>query len=223
LPSNVLVERICNASVRQQVYASPNGSFSMELGSRYKTVMDASADGSGSRNGTASKNSEMGIPKRDLSNCELRASLSGFRSNVVSLMALDTFAGSMNVGSIVVERLEKVQGLTISAAPYRAPKDARQAYEKGLDARKNGNLVVAQQSFEKAVKIYPKFTNAWFQLGGILQTQNDKTPLVPPTRKPPRSIPSFSRLTSRYPTWPTTPGIGRNSLTSLATSSRSIL
>jgi tetratricopeptide (TPR) repeat protein len=175
LPTNVLVERICNASVRQQVYASPNGSFSMELGSRYKSVLDASADGSGpSRYGTGSNNPEMGIPKHDLANCELRASLSGFRSNVVSLTALDTFAGSMNVGSIVVERLEKVQGLTISAAPYRAPKDARKAYEKGLDARKNGNLVVAQQSFEKAVKIYPKFTNAWFQLGGILQTQNDK-------------------------------------------------
>jgi tetratricopeptide (TPR) repeat protein len=175
LPANVLVERICNASVRQQVYASPNGSFSMELGSRYKAVMDASADGSGpSRFGSASKNPEMGIPRHDLSNCELRASTSGFRSNVVSLMALDSFAGSMNVGSIVVERLEKVQGLTISVSSYKTPKDARKAYERGLDAKKNGNLAVAQQSFEKAVKIYPKFTNAWFQLGGILQTQNDK-------------------------------------------------
>lgn len=175
LPSNVLVERICNASVKQQVYASPNGSFSMELGSRYKAVMDASADGSGSsRFGSASKNPDMGIPRHDLSNCEVRVSLSGFRPNVVTLMALDTFAGSMNVGSIVVERLEKVQGLTISAAAYNAPKDARKAFEKGLDAKKNGNLLVAQQSFEKAVKIYPKYTNAWFQLGSILQTQNDK-------------------------------------------------
>ena len=176
LPANVLVERICNSSVKQQVYASPNGAFSMELGSRYKSVMDASADGSGSsRFGAASKNPEMGIPRHDLSNCEVRASLSGFRSNIVSLMALDTFAGTMNVGSIVVQRLEKVDGLTISVAAYNTPKDARKAYEKGLDAKKNGNLVVAQQSFEKAVKIYPKFTNAWYQLGSILQTQNDKT------------------------------------------------
>src|SRR5262249_35233022 len=151
LPNNVLVERICNSSVKQQIYASSNGSFSMELGSRYKSVMDASADGSGSSPyGAAAKNPDMGIPKRELASCELRASLSGFRSNVVSLTAVDAFAGSVNVGSIVVERLEKVEGMTISAAAYKAPKDARKAYEKGLDAKKGGNLPVARQSFEKA-------------------------------------------------------------------------
>jgi tetratricopeptide (TPR) repeat protein len=173
LPHDVLVERVCNARVRQQVYVAPNGSFSMELGSRSTNLLlDASADGAirdGIRGGTTS---EMGIPRTELTNCELRASLSGFRSDVVTLIARDSFAGSIDVGSIVVERVAKVGGMTISATPYKAPKDARKAYEKGLEAEKGGNFAVAQQSFEKAVKIYPKFTNAWFQLGKVLQREN---------------------------------------------------
>jgi hypothetical protein len=173
LPHDVLVERVCNSMVRQQVYAAPNGSFSMELGSRANTILDASADGNTQLDRPGSRPSEMGIPRTELTSCELRASLSGFRSDVVHLMARDAFGGSIDVGSIVVERLAKIEDMTISATPYKAPKDARKAYEKGLEAQKSGSLALAQQSFEQAVKIYPKYTNAWFQLGNVLQRQNN--------------------------------------------------
>jgi len=174
LPHDALVERICNSNIRQQVYTSPDGSFSMQLGSRNNTMLDASADGGNMRYGNLSGSmpSEMGIPRTDLSNCEVRASLSGFRSDVVTLVARDTFAGTIDVGSIVVERIGKIEGMTISATPYQAPKDARKAYEKGLAAKKASNLRVAREAFEKAVEIYPKFTNAWFQLGGVLEQEN---------------------------------------------------
>jgi len=174
LPSNVIVERVCNARVRQQVYASPNGSFSMDLGSRFGTVLDASADGS-TRQDRSSRTTQNGIPRSELANCELRASATGFHSDVLTLFARDSFSGSINVGDIVVQRLTKVDGMTISAATYKAPKDARKAYEKGLEASKNRDDAAARQQFEKAVRIYPKFTHAWFQLGKILQKQNEKT------------------------------------------------
>src|SRR5215470_5163403 len=45
LPHDALVERVCNNDVRQQVYTSPDGSFSMQLGSRNNPTLDASADG----------------------------------------------------------------------------------------------------------------------------------------------------------------------------------
>src|SRR6266850_4618613 len=107
VPNDVLVERICNASVRQQVHA--------------------------------------------------------------------TFGGSINVGAIVVQRTTKIEGMTLSATPYKAPRDARRAYEKGLEAERNGKLTNARKYFEQAVEIYPKFANAWFQLGTVLQKekQND--------------------------------------------------
>jgi hypothetical protein len=176
LPSNTIVERVCNARTRQQVYASPNGSFTMQLGSTIGGVIDASAEGGSTPwDRSSSRSNQQGIPRTELANCEVRASVSGFHSDVLNLFARDSFGGNMDVGDIAVQRLEKISGMTISAAAYNAPKDARKAYEKGVEAVKSGNSAIARQQFEKAVQIYPKFTNAWFQLGKVLQKQNEKT------------------------------------------------
>jgi hypothetical protein len=171
LPNNAVVERVCNNHVRQQVYASSHGDFSMQLGSRTDSLVDASGDGA-SPSGVATKDSLMGIPRRDLTNCELRASAAGFRSAVISLVELDTFGSSIDVGAIVVQRATKVEGMTLSAEPYKAPRDASRAYEKGLDAERNGKLASARKYFERAVEIYPKYAHAWFQLGTVLQKQD---------------------------------------------------
>jgi hypothetical protein len=42
VPHDVMVERVCNARVRQQVYATSRGDFSMELGSMTDSYLDAS-------------------------------------------------------------------------------------------------------------------------------------------------------------------------------------
>jgi tetratricopeptide (TPR) repeat protein len=168
VPHDVMVERVCNARVRQQVYATSRGDFSMELGSMTDSYLDASGDRS-PQYGQASKVPGMGISRLELTNCELRATVSGFQSSVISLVELTPVSSSMNVGAIVVHRATKVKGMTLSAAPYKAPRDARRAYEKGLEAERNGRLADARQYFEKAVEIYPKYANAWFQLGAVLQ------------------------------------------------------
>src|SRR5712692_8591876 len=173
VPNDMLVERVCNNRVRQQVYASPHGDFSMQLGSRADSFPEASADAT-SPYGAARKDSLMGISRRELTNCELRASASGFHSSVISLLDIDTFGGSIDVGVIVVQRATKIEGTTLSAIPYKAPKDARRAYEKGLQAEKNGKLADARKYFETAVEIYPSSANAWFQLGTVLQRENQK-------------------------------------------------
>ena len=176
VPNDMLIERICNNRVRQQLYASLGGDFSMQLGSRADTFLDASASGEPtSQAGAAGKDTVMGISRRELRNCELRASASGFHYGVISLVDLDTFGGSVDVGVIVVQRATKIKGATLSATPYRAPGDARKAYEKGLQAERNGKLADAHKYFEAAVEIYPRYLNAWFQLGTVLQKehQND--------------------------------------------------
>jgi len=173
IPHDMLIERLCNNRVRQQVYASPHGDFSMQLGSRADSFPEASADPSSPNGyGVARKDSDMGIPRRELTNCELRASASGFHSSVISLLEVDTFGGSVDVGVIVVQRSTKIEGATLSAIPYKAPKDARRAYEKGLEAEKHGNLADARKYFETSVRIYPSSANAWFQLGTVLQKEN---------------------------------------------------
>src|SRR4029077_8245188 len=120
----------------------------------------------------ASKASRSGISRRELANCEIRASASGFHSSDISLVDLTTFGSSIDVGAIVVRRATKIEGMTLSAAPYKAPKDARKAYEKGLESERNGKLANARKYFEQAVEIYPRYANAWFQLGAVLQKEN---------------------------------------------------
>jgi len=173
VPNDMLVERVCNNRARQEVYASPQGDFSMQLGSRADSFPEASAD-STSTYGVGSKDSLMGISRRELMNCELRVSASGFHSRVISLVDLDTFGSRIDVGVIVVQRGTRIEGMTLSAIPYKAPKDARRAYEKGLQAERNGKLADAAKYFETAVETYPSFTNAWFQLGTVLQKENQK-------------------------------------------------
>jgi Tetratricopeptide repeat len=168
VPNDVLVERVCNARVRQQVHTNSRGDFSMQLGSRVDSIVDASGDGPSQDGG---KDSELGIPRRELANCELRATVSGFSSSVINLVDLDGFS-NIDVGAIVVQRRQKIAGATLSASPYKAPKDALRAYEKGLEAERKGRLTDAQKYFAKAVEIYPKYVNGWYQLGTVLQNQH---------------------------------------------------
>jgi tetratricopeptide (TPR) repeat protein len=173
VPHDVFVERVCNNRARQEVYASARGDFSMQLGSRTDSFPEASAD-STSQSETPNRDPNMGISRRLLVNCDLRASAAGFRPGTVGLMDLDSFGGSADVGVIVVHRAVKVKGTTLDATPYKAPKDARKAYEKGLDAEKKDKLADAQKYFESAVQLYPKSANTWFQLGTVLQKQNQE-------------------------------------------------
>lgn len=173
LPNNTLIERICNGRVRQQVYAAPHGDFSMQMGSMADSFMDASGEGV-SQYAITSKSVENGIPRRELENCELRASAGGFHSNAINLMALLPSEKAIDVGAIVLKRTEKVKGSTVSATPYKAPTDARKAYEKGMEAEDKRKLADARQYFEKAVQIYPSFAIAWFQLGNVFHEQSQK-------------------------------------------------
>src|SRR5258708_20591078 len=94
LSNDLLIDRVCNNRTRQQPYASPHGDFSMQLGSRTDSFPEASADPT-SPYSAARKDSLMGISRRELTNCELRASASGFHSSLISLLDLDTFSGSI--------------------------------------------------------------------------------------------------------------------------------
>jgi len=173
LPNDTLVERICSNTVLQQVYASSRGEFTMQMGSRFDSFLDASA-GPASQQGVANKASRDGIPRHDLMNCELRASAVGFRSNSISLVDLTPSGSAIDVGAIVVERTTKIKGMTLSATPYKAPSNARKAYEKGLEAERKGKLAEARNYFEQALEIYPKYASAWFQLGTVFEKVNQK-------------------------------------------------
>jgi hypothetical protein len=204
LPDNVKVERVCSARVRQQVYASLRGDFTMELGSTAESFMDATGEGDvrdGLQNPqNQNKMTESGVPRRSLMNCEMRAEAAGFRSDTVSLVQLTPSGSWAEIGSIVVHRIEKIKGMTLNAAPYKAPRDARSAYEKGLNALRHDKLADAQQHFEEAVKIYSRYATAWFELGDVLrkESHNDaaRTAYLRATAIDSRFLPPYLSLAS---------------------------
>jgi len=171
IPYDAIVERVCNNRVKQQAHVSTHGDFSMELGPNSDSFVDASGEGT-SRDARAANNSIMGIPRRELMNCEIRASVVGFRSGSIDLVGLTPSASTIDVGAIVVHRTAKPKEPTLSATIYKAPPNARKAFEKGLDAERKDQLTTAIKYFEQAVETYPKFTNAWFALGTVLQRQD---------------------------------------------------
>ena len=177
-PEPVVVERVCNGQPRPEGYTDSKGRFSFQLGQNMGMIPDASvgsaADsmgGFGSTSGSFGR-SRTGVTERDLMGCELRATLPGFRSDVVNL-AGRRLMDNPDVGTIVLRRLGNVEGTTISATTLQAPKDARKAFEKATEALRKKKTDEAQKNLEKAVQLYPQYATAWYELGALYQQQNN--------------------------------------------------
>ncbi len=172
LPERVKIERVCSGPPRLETYTDKKGRFSFQVGQNLE-MQDASSqspfNGPGSPLGNANTGSASGrggFNERELWGCELKADLPGFQSDSVSLSNIH-YMDNPDVGTIILHRLGKVDGLTVSVVSALAPKDARKAYEKGLAAASKHNWEEAQKDFEKAVELYPKYSLAWFDLGRL--------------------------------------------------------
>jgi len=171
-PDLVKIERVCNGTARVEARTDRKGRFSFELG-RSLEFQDASTNGQdgfggGGFGGSPGlvRGSNSSLRDNNLFGCELRASLPGYRSDSVSLANIH-YMDNPDLGTIILHPIAKVDGLTVSATTALAPKDARKAYEKGLEAAAKKNPDEAQKNFEKAVALYPMYAAAWFALGQI--------------------------------------------------------
>jgi tetratricopeptide (TPR) repeat protein len=117
--------------------------------------------------------SMMGGSDNRFMGCELRARLAGYRSQVVSL-AMRRPLDNPDVGVILLHRLSPNEGGIVSAISLAAPKDAKKAYEKGLDLLKKKKADEAVKNFEKAVEVYPKYATAWYELGKLRLATGNK-------------------------------------------------
>jgi tetratricopeptide (TPR) repeat protein len=183
----VVIEKVCNGQPVPQAYTDSKGRFQFQLGNNMAMLPDASvgsaADSSPFESGVGRGGlggsqrggfggMQRGVSERDLIGCELRASLPGFRSDVIQLTGR-RMMDNPDVGVIVLRRLAQVEGLTISATTALAPKDAKKAYEKGRESAKKGKLADAEKHFTKAVELYPKHAAAWFELGRIQEQEKN--------------------------------------------------
>jgi tetratricopeptide (TPR) repeat protein len=184
-PESVVIENVCNGSAHAEGYTDNKGYFAIELGSKNSGVLQDASEYSSSANshggfggtsggfGSSSTGTGQGqgMDQRFFA-CELRARLSGYRSQTVSL-AMRRPLDDPNIGIILLHRITPNEGGTVSAISLAAPKDARKAFDKGKDALKKKKADEAVKSFEKAVEVYPRYATAWFELGR-LQTQQGR-------------------------------------------------
>jgi len=183
-PEPVTIERICSSnSARPEGYTDSKGHFSFNLGQNTGVFADASTSvfadmtqpgGFSTNQSNSSSGGGFGGGQESAYwDCELRARLPGYRSDTVSL-AGRRMLDSPDVGVISLYPISKIQGLTASATSAQAPKDARKAYEKGLEAVKKNKPDQAEQEFRKAVGIYPRHAAAWLELGKALERRDHK-------------------------------------------------
>jgi tetratricopeptide (TPR) repeat protein len=171
LIERALIQSNCKDTVRTEGYTDQKGRFSFEFAdTRNRALSETGMASDTPATVTFPADMRQNNP-RDWRECELKAVLPGFTSQVVDLGGRMSGFGNMNIGNIVVRRIWPVNGLTVSAkaAPDRAMKD----YEKGLEEKKKGKLDAAQQKFRKAVAEYPQYALAWLELGRVQTSQND--------------------------------------------------
>jgi hypothetical protein len=158
--SQVSMERVCGGISKTVAYTGSNGHFSFQWGDGSALVTDASDAGTGRSRSASSAgfgsaqtaggaNALASDPFGNrMMNCELRANAAGFTSDIVNLFNRRN-ADSPDVGTIVLHRIAGVEGVSISVTSMMAPKDAKKAYEHGLQALLKNKPGDAAKDFEK--------------------------------------------------------------------------
>ena len=101
----VLIERVCTGRPRPEGYTDAKGNFSLHLGQEMDVVADASE--SQGRNPTSAPGTG-GVRDSQLAVCELRAVLSGYRSETIQLGSRK-YMDNPDVGIIVLRPMVAVE------------------------------------------------------------------------------------------------------------------
>ncbi len=97
--------------------------------------------------------------ERARKDCRIRASLPGYRSDPAILDAFPL--------DIVLRRTSSHEGTLISRSARSAPSEARNAFDRGRKLVAEGRREEARNAFGTAVRLYPRFAMAWFELAAL--------------------------------------------------------
>jgi tetratricopeptide (TPR) repeat protein len=194
---SVRIERVCNGRTSFETWTDVKGHFGFKVSSSGSdtTSGDASlpatqrSDELNKAMNASSTQYSMPITQA-LRNCELRAVLSGYRSESVS-MAIKSTMDDARLGTIILHPISRASSLVISATTLEAPSNARKSYEKGMEALHAEKWDAAATELGRAVKVYPKFAIAWYQLGMARQGRNDAAGAVDAWKEAQKSDPRY--------------------------------
>jgi tetratricopeptide (TPR) repeat protein len=192
----VRIEKVCDGRASFEAWTDEKGHFGFKVSPTVNDVSTGDASLPAAQRGELNKainasSTQYSMPITSaLRNCELRAVLSGYRSESVS-MALKSTMDSARVGTIVLHPLSRASSLVVSTTTLQAPSNARKAYERGLEAMRAEKWDAAAAEFGKAVKVYPKFAVAWYQLGLARQSRNNAAGAVEAWKEAQKSDPRY--------------------------------
>jgi tetratricopeptide (TPR) repeat protein len=177
-PRQVTIERTCGGATRPETYTDAKGRFSFQLGGN-QTLTTSASVGSEQPGGVFDRASkvpteQIAVSERDIMSCDIRASLTGYVSDVIPLVGRK-LTDKPNIGTIILHPAAKAEGSTISVTSAGAPQDAKRAYESAQAKVKDKKFADARKDLERAVKTYPQYAVAWNDLGTVclqLEDQN---------------------------------------------------
>ncbi|MFQ5740211.1 MAG: tetratricopeptide repeat protein [Acidobacteriota bacterium] len=186
----VQVYLTCSGSVRQRVSTQPGGQFNFQWGDSTSTITEEKETTGSPSGGRFGRFNRLGrgldddgafgsgrvlLGRVNLSDCDISAALPGFVSDVIHL-GIHGILDNPDVGSLMLSKLDRVSGTTVSFKSLKAPRKATKAYQKAQRelGKKKINYSKAVKELEKATKAYPGFAAAWYLLGVCRSAQGDR-------------------------------------------------
>jgi predicted Zn-dependent protease len=189
-PSPALIERLCSGLPHPEGTTDLKGNFAVDLG--HDVIQDPYAIHA--QPGVDMPPDEGTHPFND---CLIRASLPGYRSDLIP-MANAKPDGHPYLGTIVLHFIGKVDGYVISPTSVEAPKDAKKEFDKAQEVIRKKKDAEALQDYQKAVKIYPNYAAAWFEMGrlqgGAKQVDAAKESFNASIKADPKYLPPYLAL-----------------------------
>ena len=187
LPQKAKIEMVCQADVQSEGWTDTEGGFNVQLGmNRFEGNSDASATSkslsggmggalasSGAPSGSGASGSRQvdGASVQALAGCFIRATLTGYRSDTYGLDRV-TVGEPTDTGTLLLHDLTKSAEAVVSSTSLAAPKDAKKSFDKARDEVTKRDFTNAEADFKKAVQAYPKYAEAWQEMGDFLVSRS---------------------------------------------------
>lgn len=172
----VTVELSCGMKVIQVIHTDLGGYFTFTIGgtnSAFQSNMDFSASNEGPSPMSRSISRPMGQTANPLSGCELRIAHAGYMP-ITATVPINTDMNRVEMGLIRLQRIGGDKGGVVSVTSMMVPREAAREYDSAVKSLKDGKLAVALPHLEKAVEIYPRYAEAWNELGRVRLTGKDR-------------------------------------------------
>jgi cytochrome c-type biogenesis protein CcmH/NrfG len=158
-PAPALIQRLCGGLTHPEGTTDLKGNFAVDLG--HDIIVDPYAIHI--QPGIDMPANEGDHPFND---CLIEASLPGYRSDLVPMAGAKP-DGHPYLGIITLHYVGKVDGYLISPTTLEAPKDAKKSFDKAQEVTRKNKQSEAIDNYQKAVKAYPNYAQAWFELGRL--------------------------------------------------------